>query len=87
MFTVQRYCTKNDANGNPRRVYVIRDVSGDIVATVDEQYGGGGGVTDFFLPKKSGQTYSQECWRQLRYVTDLGDVDVRPGVYYRMLKS
>lgn len=36
--------TKNDTNGNPRRVFVVLDKSADIVETIDEEYMGTGAL-------------------------------------------
>lgn len=85
-FTVQRYCSKNDVNGNPRRVFVIRDEAGVIVATVDEGYEGRYAVrraldalgVNYLTATNFVDGYSHPD------VTDLGDVDVAPGIYRRM---
>jgi len=86
-FTVQRYCAKNDTNGNPRRVYVIRNGEGDIVATVDEGHRGRTvvGPVLWSLTGRTG-TGPGSPWSLWFGVTDLGDVDVSPGVYRRMVK-
>jgi len=88
-FTVQRYCTKNDANGNPRRVFVIRDEHGTIRATADEGYEGQ--VSARRALEALGLDLSDAAGYGRGYgfhfhpdVTDLGDVDVSPGVYRRM---
>jgi hypothetical protein len=88
-YSVQRYTTKNDQNGNPRRVFVIRDEAGTIVATADEGYNGRAAagkalrqlhITDPF----PGDVPGMIGWAMHPDVTDLGDVDVSPGVYRRM---
>lgn len=90
-YTIQRYCAKNDANGNPRRVYVIRNGDGAIVATVDEGYEGRvawcraladltGWIGKYAVRMSSASAMAEAG------VTDLGDVDVSPGVYRRMVK-
>ena len=93
-FTVQRYCARNDQNGNPRRVYVIRDEAGTIVATVDEEYIGRSvvcpalealGLDDGLVPMLKEKYGPFWAWAHPD-VTDLGDVDVAPGIYRRMLK-
>lgn len=38
--TVLHLCTKNDTNGNPRRVYVGLDEQGHVLRTEDEGYAG-----------------------------------------------
>jgi len=86
-YSVQRYCTKNDQNGNPRRVFVIRDEAGTIVATVDEGHEGrfaAGRVLkeQLGVPLAMGHGWGGPMNEQ--YVTDLGDVDVSPGIYRRM---
>lgn len=94
-YSVQRYCAKNDVNGNPRRVYVIRNEDGDIVATADEGYIGVAAVhlvllrmgidpTDGALADPVGMPPA--WWRYHSQVTDIGDVDVSPGVYRRMVR-
>ena len=40
MRIVQHQRCKNDANGNPRRLFVLWDASGNIVAVADEGYRG-----------------------------------------------
>lgn len=83
-FTVQRYCSKNDVNGNPRRVYVVRDEEGHIVATADEGYQGYPAVVDAFTAL--GIEVNRFRWEGPSETApiDLGDVDVSPGVYRRM---
>jgi hypothetical protein len=89
-FTVQRYCTKNDQNGNPRRVFVIRDEHGTIVATADEGYEGRSVVGPALLALGLDEAMALHLdrrepswWARHLDVTDLGDVDVSPGVYRR----
>ena len=92
MFIVQRYCAKNDASGNPRRVYVIRDGRGDVVLTVDEGYRGGNHEIAIALTSRGVDgrraLYAElaSWWRSHPDVVDLGDVDVAPGVYRRMVR-
>jgi hypothetical protein len=89
-FTVQRYCTKNDSNGNPRRVFVIRNDSGSVVRTVAEGYEGRHPLYRT-LESLGVPIYSDGRWTEHQdnpdtpSWTDLGDVDVSPGVYRRML--
>lgn len=71
--SVQRYCAKNDGNGNPRRVFVIRNDEGTIIATADEGYYGRRAVTMKLDEIGASREY-----------TDLGDIDVSPGVYRRL---
>jgi hypothetical protein len=93
-YSVQRYCARNDTNGNPRRVFVIRDEAGVIVATADEGYAGRPvvcpvlealGVDDGLMPMLKERHGPFWAWRHPD-VTDLGDVDVAPGVYRRMVR-
>jgi hypothetical protein len=79
-FTVQRYCARNDSNGNPRRVYVIRNGEGDIVATADEGYEGRAAASAVLYDLGAYNEDGVLCG-----VTDIGDVDVPPGVYRRMV--
>lgn len=45
VYLVQRLCSKNDVNGNPKRVYiVINPETGNIVDAIDEGYSGLSGV-------------------------------------------
>jgi len=90
-FSVQRYTTKNDTNGNPRRVWVIRDEHGTIVATADEGYEGRIPAARALqaLGAAMQENYLQHGWPLCWHhddVTDLGDVDVSPGVYRRMIR-
>ena len=87
-YTVQRDTAKNDVNGNPRRVFVIRDEAGTIVATEDEGYFGGAAAEAALerLGVICPVDDSYGWWRRHPDVTDLGDVDVAPGIYRRMLK-
>jgi hypothetical protein len=85
-FSVQRYTTKNDTNGNPRRVFVIRDEAGVIVATADEGYEGR------YAARRALDALGVDFINATNFVDfrphpdviDLGDVDVAPGVYRRM---
>lgn len=82
-FSVQRYCAKNDVNGNPRRVYVIRDESGSVVATADEGYEGRSSAGRVLARLGLGLA-APYAWSSHPSVADLGDVDVSPGVYRRL---
>jgi len=93
IFTIQHLRTKNDTNGNPRRVFVVREiiVYGEddradyyrvdgysrIVLTVDEGYG------------ESETTVADMVHRSFSgaVVVPLGAVDVMPATYRRMLKD
>jgi hypothetical protein len=37
---VQHLCATNDVNGNPRRIYALYDVAGNIVQVIDQGYTG-----------------------------------------------
>jgi len=37
---VQHLCATNDSNGNPRRIWALYDVAGNIVQVIDEGYSG-----------------------------------------------
>jgi hypothetical protein len=88
LFIVQRYCAKNDNNGNPRRVYVIRDEHGAVMATIDEGYAGDRPIADWLFRRNvSGFDHrSTGDWHHAPAVVDIGDVDVSPGVYKRMIR-
>lgn len=43
-------CAPNDTNGNPRRVYVLHDRAGSIVAAIDEGYSGHHAVKEAGYP-------------------------------------
>jgi hypothetical protein len=86
LFIVQRYCTKNDNSGNPRRVYVIRDERGAVVATIDEGYAGDRPLADWLF-RRNVNGFDHRAtgdWRHAADVVDIGDVDVSAGVYRRM---
>ena len=88
-YTVQRYCARNDTNGNPRRVFVIRDEAGVIVATADEGYAGrmALGRALLALGVIVPVVVTNPGWMSaIEAVTDLGDVDVAPGIYRRMIR-
>jgi hypothetical protein len=86
LFIVQRFCAKNDNNGNPRRVYVIWDERGVVAGTVDEGHDGPRAVAGWLFNRnvKGFDPRSLIDWRHAPNVIDLGDVDVAPGVYRRM---
>lgn len=72
-FTVQRFRAKNDRNGNPRRVFVFRNGTGDIVQTTDEGYGGREAIRAF--------EREYDCT-----VTDIGDATATPTEYKELLR-
>jgi len=45
--------TKNDRNGNPRRVFVFLRPSGTIAFAVDEGYKGRGAVSPEYIPNSA----------------------------------
>lgn len=80
-YIIQRYCARNDTNGNPRRVIVVRDETGRIVATEDEGYIGRNQAGINVLTRLCGNR-----WFTQGTVIDIGDVDVRPGIVARLVK-
>jgi hypothetical protein len=44
MATITHACAKNDINGNPQRLYLLTDESGEILASWDEEYLGSSAV-------------------------------------------
>lgn len=85
-FIVQRYCARNDPSGNPRRVYVVRDMTGRVISTVDEGYEGPIAMARelFRLGANKFDHRSSYDWQHSPDVIDIGSVDVGPGVYNRM---
>ena len=53
-----RLNAKNDRNGNPRRVFVVIDGTGNITKTVDEGYSGQGALVEAGIKEEwSGLTF------------------------------
>jgi hypothetical protein len=44
----------NDRNGNPRRVFVVLDESGNIIEAIDEEYRGTAALFDKYAPPDIG---------------------------------
>jgi hypothetical protein len=71
-FIIQRWNAGNDANGNPRRAFVVYDApSGHKLAAYDEGYAGHHAVPGY-------------VWDAATY---LGDVHVRPAEYRHILTA
>lgn len=85
MYSVQRYVTKHDANGNPRRVYIVRRGE-KIITTQDEGYEGPAALTPVLQALSIPLTEEYGSWGRFDLV-DLGDVVVSATTYREMVKK
>lgn len=74
--TVVKYTTKNDVNGNPRRVYMVYH-QGTTVAAIDEDFEGSSALD---------RLWGREVGRVLREREAWPEIEVSPSQYKRLLK-